>query len=46
MSYSSNKTVDMPFDDAIEKIIEELKKEGLGGVTEIDIQAVLKKKLM
>jgi len=28
-----NKTVDMPFDDAIDKVIEELKKEGFEVLT-------------
>ncbi len=33
------------FDEAIEKVTEELKKEGFGILTEIDVQATLKKKL-
>jgi len=35
----------MSFDNAIEKVTEELKKEGFGILTEIDIKATLKKKL-
>jgi uncharacterized protein (DUF302 family) len=33
------------FDEAIEKTIEELQKEGFGVLTEIDIKSTLKKKL-
>lgn len=42
--YYFNKTVDVPFDKAIELVTEELKKEGFGILTEIDVQATLKKK--
>jgi len=35
----------MPFDEAIERVTEELKKEGFGVLTEIDVQTTLKKKL-
>lgn len=45
MSYYFNTTLDMSFDDAIEKVTEELKKEGFGILTEIDVKATLKKKL-
>jgi len=43
--YYFNKTLEMPFEKAIERVTEELKKEGFGILTEIDIQATLKKKL-
>lgn len=43
--YYFNKTVDLSFEDAIVRVTEELKKEGFGVLTEIDIQATLKKKL-
>lgn len=33
------------YDEAIEKVTEELKKEGFGVLTEIDVQATLKAKL-
>lgn len=45
MSYYFSKIVDCTFDEAIEKVTEELKKEGFGVLTEIDVQATLKKKL-
>jgi len=45
MSYYLNKIIDMSFDDAIVKVTEELKKEGFGILTEIDVKATLKKKL-
>ena len=45
MSYYFNKTVDMSFDEAIDKVAEELKKEGFGVLTEIDVKAALKRKI-
>ena len=45
MPYYFNKTLSMSFDEAIEKVTEELKKEGFGILTEIDVKATLKKKL-
>jgi uncharacterized protein (DUF302 family) len=45
MSYHFTKTVRMSFDDAIKKTVDELKKEGFGILTEIDVQETLKKKL-
>jgi len=43
--YAFTKTVDLSYDEAIEKVTEELKKEGFGILTEIDVKATLKKKL-
>ena len=43
--YYFDKTVDLSFEDAITRVTEELKKEGFGVLTEIDVQATLKKKL-
>ena len=45
MSYHISKTVDLDFDEAVSKTIEELKKEGFGVLTDIDFKAVLKEKL-
>lgn len=45
MKYYIEKTTEYGFDEAIEKVTEELKKEGFGVLTEIDVQATLKKKL-
>lgn len=45
MNYYNTKTVAYSFDEALIKIPEELKKEGFGILTEIDVQATLKKKL-
>ncbi|MBT8125766.1 MAG: DUF302 domain-containing protein [Gammaproteobacteria bacterium] len=45
MSYYFSATIEGPFDDAIEKVTDELKKEGFGVLTNIDVKATLKKKL-
>ena len=45
MSYYIGKTVELSFDQAVERVTEELKKEGFGILTEIDVQQTLKKKL-
>lgn len=45
MSYYFNKTVSDPFDSVLTKVTEELKKEGFGILTEIDVKATIKKKL-
>ncbi len=44
-NYGFSKIVDLGFQEAIEKVTEELQKEGFGILTEIDVQATLKKKL-
>ncbi len=44
-SYVFGKTVTMPFDAAVQRITEELAKVGFGVLTEIDVQATMKKKL-
>ena len=46
MQYYHNKVLKgISFDDAISKVIESLNEEGFGVLTEIDVQATLKKKL-
>jgi uncharacterized protein (DUF302 family) len=45
MSYYISKTVDTSFNDAIEKVTADLKEEGFGILTEIDVKDTLKKKL-
>ncbi len=46
MNYCFQKTLfDASFNEAIEKVTEELKKEGFGILTEVDVQATLRKKL-
>lgn len=46
MSYYFNKVVKgRSFDEAIEQVTEELKKEGFGVLTEIDVKETLKKKI-
>ncbi len=45
MRYYINKTITAPFDLAVEKVTEALKKEGFGVLSEIDIQQKLKEKL-
>ena len=45
MSYYFSKTIRVTFEEAIEKVTDSLKAEGFGILTEIDVQATLKKKL-
>lgn len=45
MSYYFSKIVNTDFDSAITKVTEELKKEGFGVLTEIDVKETLRKKL-
>ncbi len=45
MAYHNTKTVSTNFEETIEKVTEELKKEGFGVLTEIDVKETLKKKL-
>lgn len=43
--YTLSKATDLSFDDAVARVREELAGEGFGVLTEIDVQATLKKKL-
>lgn len=45
MAYYFNRTLNISFEEAISKVTEELKKEGFGILTEIDVKETLKKKL-
>ncbi len=45
MQYGFSKKVNLPYEKAVERITEELKKEGFGVLTEIDVKETLKKKL-
>ena len=45
MNYGITKTIDLSYEQAIEKVTEELKKEGFGVLTTIDVKDTLKKKL-
>ncbi|UJQ94786.1 DUF302 domain-containing protein [Mariluticola halotolerans] len=45
MTYHFSKTLDMAMDPAIARVTEALAAEGFGILTEIDVQATLKKKI-
>jgi len=45
MQYGFSKTVDLPYEQTIEKVTEELKKEGFGVLTFIDVKETLKQKI-
>ena len=45
MQYSFGKILELSFDDAVNRVMDELKKEGFGVLTDIDVQTTLKKKL-
>src|SRR5690242_12864680 len=45
ISYGFGKTVDFPFDTAIERVTHALKEEGFGILSDIDVAATLEKKL-
>jgi uncharacterized protein (DUF302 family) len=45
MKYYTHKTVNQPFEKALEQITEALKNQGFGILSDIDVQATLKKKL-
>ncbi len=45
MAYGFTRQVDLSFEQALQKVTAELQKEGFGVLTEIDVQATMKKKL-
>jgi len=45
VEYGFSKTIDLGFDEAINKVTDELKKEGFGVLTTIDVKDTLKKKI-
>lgn len=45
MSYCLSKKVEMDFETAVKRVVEELTREGFGVLTEIDVKATFKKKL-
>ena len=45
MNYGYSRTVDLAFDDAIERVTAELAERGFGVLTTIDVKTTLKKKL-
>jgi uncharacterized protein (DUF302 family) len=45
MEYGFSRTVDLTYEAAIQRVTEELKKEGFGVLTTIDVKETLKQKL-
>ena len=45
MTYHISKTIDLSYEEALEKVEKELKNEGFGVLTEIDVKTTLKNKL-
>ena len=45
MSYYFAKTLTIPFDAAVQRVVDALKQEGFGVLTDIDVQSTLKAKI-
>ena len=45
MEYGFSKNISLPYEKAVEKVTDELKKEGFGVLTSIDVKDTLKKKI-
>jgi len=45
MNYDFSRTLNVSFDEAVVRVADELKKDGFGILTEIDVKETLKKKL-
>jgi uncharacterized protein (DUF302 family) len=45
MSYYLSRTIEFGFDDTVAKVVDALKREGFGILTEIDVAATMKQKL-
>ena len=45
MNYYFNKLLNGPFDEILARLVDALKKEGFGVLTEIDVKGILKQKL-
>jgi uncharacterized protein (DUF302 family) len=45
MSYYFSQTLEIPFDEAVEKVTAELKRDGFGVLTDIDVKKILYEKL-
>ena len=45
MNYGYKKQIEITFEDAVQRVRDELEKEGFGVLTEINVKATMKKKL-
>jgi uncharacterized protein (DUF302 family) len=45
MSYYMSRTIESGFDEAVARVVDALKREGFGVLSDIDVAATLKQKL-